>query len=68
MADHAHTDEYGYPLRSTTILRRRRSGRPVFTGAVQQAGYGQMPATVQQLAEQAESDNEREGDHAARPN
>lgn len=48
---HPYTDEFGFPLKSTTVLRRWRKRQPLYTGAVERAGFNQMPATVQQIAE-----------------
>ena len=63
---HPYTDEFGFPLRSTTVLRRKRAGRPIYTGAIERAGFNPMPATVHQIAEELE--REKESDDAGRPN
>lgn len=57
---HPYTDEFGFPLRSTTVLRRKRGGRPIFTGAVERAGFNSMSATVHQIAEEVERETKAE--------
>lgn len=59
MSDHAFTDEFGYPLSSLQALQRRRRKVPLRTGASQRAAFGEVPASVHQLAEAAEAEKER---------
>lgn len=54
MSDYQYTDEFGYPLSSTQALMRRRQGVPLQTGATERAGLAPVPATVHQMAEDAE--------------
>lgn len=56
MADHAYTDQLGYPLKSGEVLRHRRNRTPLQTGATQRAAFGALPATVHQLADEVDEE------------